>query len=116
MHQRIVSRTDIIIQILTCSALVGLLGAVGLRLTWQEVKAALLRCDAIAIVGINFLVVPTFVVAAAKIFHLERDTTVGMLLLAAARGTELGIAADGPDEAEAVAALADLVARGFEDP
>ena len=32
---------EIAIQVLTCSALVGLLGAVGLRLTYAEVKAAL---------------------------------------------------------------------------
>ena len=32
---------EITIQVLTCSALVGLLGAVGLRLTYSEVKAAI---------------------------------------------------------------------------
>jgi BASS family bile acid:Na+ symporter len=83
MHHGIVTRTDITIKILTCSALVGLLGAVGLRLTWQEVRAALVRCNATAIVAINFLVVPGLVVAAAKVFRLERDTTVAMVLLAA---------------------------------
>ena len=40
---------EITIQVLTCSALVGLLGAVGLRLTYGEVKAALARCRFTAI-------------------------------------------------------------------
>src|SRR5436190_1028482 len=33
--------TEITIQVLTCSALAGLLGAVGLRLTWREITTAL---------------------------------------------------------------------------
>ncbi len=44
IHQGTVTSNETTIQILTCSALVGLLGAVGLRLTWGEVKAALVRC------------------------------------------------------------------------
>ena len=84
MHHGIVTGTDITIKALTCSALVGLLGAVGLRLTWQEVRAALVRCRLGVIVATNFVVVPALVVAAAKIFKLERDTVVAMVLLAAA--------------------------------
>jgi phosphotransferase system HPr-like phosphotransfer protein len=38
-----------------------------------------------------------------------------LLLLAAARGREVEIAAEGLDEQEALEALTDLVARGFED-
>ena len=37
----------------------------------------------------------------------------GILLLAAPHGATLTIAAEGPDEAEALAALKDLVASGF---
>lgn len=47
---------------------------------------------------------------------MDGKSILGLLLLAAARGTALGISADGPDETEAVAALCALAARGFEDP
>ena len=46
----------------------------------------------------------------------DGKSILGLLLLAAARGSELTITADGPDEAEALAALVNLAARGFEDP
>jgi BASS family bile acid:Na+ symporter len=84
IHPANVTGTEITIQVLTCSALVGLLGAVGLRLTWQEVKAALLRCRATAILLANFIVVPALAVAAATAFGLNRDIAVAMILLAAA--------------------------------
>jgi phosphocarrier protein len=45
----------------------------------------------------------------------EGKSILGLLLLVAARGTELTIAAEGPDEAVAVAALADFTRRGFEE-
>jgi phosphocarrier protein HPr len=68
--------------------------------------------------------------AAAKFVHLAakfqahirvaRDTRemdgksiMGLLLLAAARGTTIRISAEGADEADAVAALANLVETGF---
>ena len=68
--------------------------------------------------------------AAARFVHLAtryasqirvgRDTKVmdgksimGILLLAAARGTTITISADGPDEHDAVEALAQLVTSGF---
>ena len=68
--------------------------------------------------------------AAARFVHLatrfnsrvrvERESKVmdgksimGILLLAASRGTSLTITADGPDEQAAVEALAQLVAAGF---
>jgi phosphocarrier protein HPr len=68
--------------------------------------------------------------AAAKFVHLAakfqsqirvaRDTRemdgksiMGLLLLAAARGTTIRISAEGGDEADAVAALAGLVQTGF---
>jgi len=47
---------------------------------------------------------------------VDGKSILGLLLLAAARGTTLIIRADGPDEAAAVEALAALTARGFEDP
>jgi phosphocarrier protein len=54
--------------------------------------------------------------------RVTRDATttdgksiLGLLLLAAARGSLLTITAEGPDEAEAVEALCALTARSFED-
>jgi phosphocarrier protein len=46
---------------------------------------------------------------------VDGKSILGLLLLAAARGREVEIAAEGSDEREALEALADLVARGFED-
>jgi phosphocarrier protein len=46
---------------------------------------------------------------------MDGKSILGLLLLAAARGSVLTIAAEGRDEVEAVAALCDLVGRGFED-
>ena len=47
--------------------------------------------------------------------EMDGKSIMGLLLLAAARGTELTISADGADEAEAVAALCGLVERGFDE-
>ena len=44
---------------------------------------------------------------------VDGKSIMGILLLAAPRGTTISIAADGPDEAEAAEALAALVAGGF---
>lgn len=46
---------------------------------------------------------------------MDGKSILGLLLLAAARGSQLTLSADGPDEAEAIDALAGLVERGFED-
>ena len=43
----------------------------------------------------------------------DGKSIMGILLLAAACGTMISITADGPDEAEALAALAALVNTGF---
>ena len=45
----------------------------------------------------------------------DGKSILGLLLLAAARGATVIIAAEGPDEGEAVEALCALTARGFED-
>jgi len=45
--------------------------------------------------------------------EMDGKSIMGLLLLAAARGTVITISADGPDEARAVAELAALVASGF---
>ena len=44
---------------------------------------------------------------------MDGKSIMGILLLAAARGTTITISADGPDERDAVEALAQLVATGF---
>jgi len=82
-HHAAVISINTTIQILTSIALVGLLGAVGLRLTWHEVKAALKQCRFPAILLANFIAVPALAVAAATGFGLKRDTAVAMVLLAA---------------------------------
>jgi phosphocarrier protein len=74
--------------------------------------------------GLHARAAARFVHAAAKFVSQVRVTAgsrvmdgksvMGLLLLAAARGTEILISADGPDEVEAVDALCRLVARGFE--
>jgi phosphocarrier protein len=43
----------------------------------------------------------------------DGKSIMGILLLAAARGTTITVTADGPDETAAVDALAALVASGF---
>ena len=77
-------KTETIIRILTISALAGLLGAVGLRLTLGQVTASLRKCRFLPILLINFLVVPALAVAAARMFGLGRETAIAMILLAAA--------------------------------
>jgi phosphocarrier protein len=44
---------------------------------------------------------------------MDGKSIMGILLLAAARGTMLTISADGPDEGDAIRALQELVASGF---
>ena len=44
---------------------------------------------------------------------VDGKSIMGVLLLAAARGTVLEITADGPDEADAVAALVQLIESGL---
>jgi bile acid:Na+ symporter, BASS family len=77
-------KTETIIRLLTISALTGLLGAVGLRLTLGEVAQALKRCRFVAILIANFVVVPALTIAAARVFGLGRDITIAMILLGAA--------------------------------
>lgn len=70
--------------------------------------------------------------AAAKLVHLagrfrsevrivkngetvDAKSILGLLMLAAAQGEHIRLRTDGPDEQEAMAALADLIARRFEE-
>lgn len=47
---------------------------------------------------------------------VDGKSILGLLLLAAARGSTLTIRTDGADEEAAADALVDFAARGFEDP
>ncbi|MCL4785241.1 MAG: bile acid:sodium symporter [Verrucomicrobia bacterium] len=66
------------------SALAGLLGAVGLRLTLGQVVQSLRRCRFVAILVANFLIVPALTLAAARVSGLDRDLTIAMILLGSA--------------------------------
>lgn len=46
---------------------------------------------------------------------MDGKSILGLLLLSAGRGTVIELSADGPDEEQAIEALAALAARGFED-
>jgi phosphocarrier protein len=53
---------------------------------------------------------------AARGREVDGKSIMGLLLLAAARGTSITVIADGRDEGEAVEALSALVASGFGEP
>lgn len=53
------------------------------------------------------------IVVSRQAREMDGKSIMGLLLLAAARDTVITIAADGPDEREAVDALAALVSAGF---
>jgi len=46
---------------------------------------------------------------------VDGKSILGLLLLAAAQGSQIAISAEGPDEAEALATLCTLVGQGFEE-
>lgn len=48
--------------------------------------------------------------------EMDGKSIMGLLLLSAAQGSTITITADGRDEHEAIAALCDLVGRGFDEP
>lgn len=47
--------------------------------------------------------------------EVDGKSIMGLLLLAASRGSEITISADGPDEEAAVAALCALIERGLDE-
>ena len=47
--------------------------------------------------------------------EVDGKSIMGLLLLAASRGSAIRIIADGPDEQEAIAALCALIERGFDE-
>ncbi len=46
-------------------------------------------------------------------FSINAKSIIGVMTLAAERGSTLGLTVDGPDEVEAAAALTELFASGF---
>ena len=75
---------EVTIQVLACSALVGLLGAVGLRLTYAQVRAAFRRSGISLILIVNFVLVPALAAGVVSFFGVKEAVASGMLLLAAA--------------------------------
>ena len=73
-----------VVRVLTACSLAGLLFAVGLRLRWSEVSAALRSCRITWIALANFLLVPVLAVAIARAVPLSPERSAGMLMLAAA--------------------------------
>ncbi|MEN8129892.1 MAG: bile acid transporter [Pseudomonadota bacterium] len=66
------------------ASLIGLLLAVGLRLTAGQLVESLRRCRLSYILLANFVGVPLIVVLLVQLFHLEAELALGMILLGAA--------------------------------
>jgi BASS family bile acid:Na+ symporter len=75
---------DAVIRVLTVTALAGLLFGVGLRLTLDEVSAALRRCRIVRVLLLNFVAVPALAVLLVRALQLDLALATGTLLLAAA--------------------------------
>jgi BASS family bile acid:Na+ symporter len=73
-----------VVRALTMACLIGLLLTVGLRLTVAEVAAAIHSCRLTLILAVNFIVIPLLIVLLIRLFSLEAEIAVGMILLAAA--------------------------------
>jgi len=76
--------TALLIRILTGAALFALLLAVGLRLEWREITAAIRRSRLTLILLVNFIVIPALTVGAACLLELPASVGIAMTLLAAA--------------------------------
>ena len=76
--------TDTIIRLLTGISLGGLLLAVGLRLTWREVREALSRIHIGWLLVVNFIAVPALTYFLVRALSVSSDYAAGMMLLAAA--------------------------------
>lgn len=76
--------TVTVIRALTMACLIGLLLAVGLRLTAGQVIESLKKCRLTLILLANFVVVPLLVVLLIRAFHLKAELAIGMVLLGAA--------------------------------
>jgi BASS family bile acid:Na+ symporter len=76
--------TTTIIRLLTGLSLSGLLLAVGLRLTWQEVRDSLRRGHLGWLLPVNFVAVPLLTLGLIRALQLPGDIGAGMILLAAA--------------------------------
>ena len=75
---------ELIIRALTIGALAGLLGAVGLRLRFQQITEAVRQCRFFTILAVNFLAVPGLCAGVAYALQVDRETLIAMVLLGAA--------------------------------
>ncbi len=75
---------ETIVRLLTTGSLAGLLLAVGMRLTIEQVVRSLREQRLIFILIANFAIVPALVLVAAKLCRIPTEITVGMMLLGAA--------------------------------
>jgi BASS family bile acid:Na+ symporter len=73
-----------VIRALTMACLIGLLLAVGLRLTAGQVIESLRKCRLTLILLANFVAVPLLVVLLIRVFQLKAELAAGMILLGAA--------------------------------
>lgn len=95
-----------------------------MKLSCEEVRAER-EITIVNRLGLHARAAARFVETAARFdstIHICREGTsvdarsiMGLLMLAAPRGTRLTLRASGPDAERAVAALAELVARGFDE-
>jgi BASS family bile acid:Na+ symporter len=72
-----------VVRVLTMACLTGLLLAVGLRLRMDQVFEAIRSCRLSLILLVNFVGIPLLVVLLIRLFDLEAEIAVGMILLAA---------------------------------
>jgi len=73
-----------VVRVLTMACLTGLLLTVGLRLSVDQVVEAIKSCRLSLILLVNFVGIPLVVVVLIRLFGLEAEIAVGMILLAAA--------------------------------
>jgi len=72
------------VRVLTMACLTGLLLTVGLRLTVEQVVEAIKSCRLSLILLVNFIGIPLLIVVLVRLFGLEAEIAVGMILLGAA--------------------------------
>ncbi len=73
-----------VVRALTMACLTGLLLTVGLRLTVDQVVDAIRSCRLSLILLVNFVGIPFLIAVLIRLFGLEVEIAVGMILLAAA--------------------------------
>jgi bile acid:Na+ symporter, BASS family len=75
---------EFIVRLLTIGSLAGLLLAVGMKLSIEQVLEALRKRRLTLIVIANFAIVPAIVLAVTEFYGFRTEISIGMILLAAA--------------------------------